>query len=403
MTAPWITVIGIGEDGLTGLSPVLCNMIMASDVLVGGDRHHEKVPDFAGERLTWAAGFGPTLDEIEKRRGQRIIVLASGDPLHYGVGATLARRFGAGALQVFPAPGAFSLAAARMGWSIPDCQLVTIHGRPLEILALHFNPGARLLVLSRDGGSPAEVAALMTDHGYGDSTITVLEHLGGPQENRMAGRASDWTMGRAAELNTLAIDCVGGENTAPYSRAPGLPDDAFEHDGQLTKREVRAATLAALQSLPGQVLWDLGAGSGSVAIEWLRLGGERKAVAFESDPARAARMARNAANLGAPSLKIIEGRVPDVLPTDGLAPDAIFIGGGVSEVGVLDAAWNALKGGGRLVANGVTVEAEQALVNFQNEHGGDLVRIGIERAAPIGGKMAFRPLLRVTQYAGSKS
>jgi len=404
---PWITVIGIGEDGLKGLSPALCTLIMATDVLVGGDRHHEKVPDFTGERLTWAEGFGPTLDEIETRRGQQILVLASGDPLHYGVGATLARRFGADALRVFPAPGAFSLAAARMGWSIPDCQLVTIHGRPLDVLALHFNPGARLLVLSRDGGSPAEVAALMTNHGYGDSTITVLEHLGGPQENRMAGRASDWAMGRAAELNTLAIDCVGGENTATYTRAPGLPDDAFEHDGQLTKREVRAATLAALQSLPGQMLWDLGAGSGSVAIEWLRLGGERKAVAFESNATRVARMARNALNLGVPSLKIIEGRVPGVLPTVlpevGPAPDAIFIGGGVSEVGVLAAAWDALKSGGRLVANGVTIEAEQALVNFQNEHGGELVRIGIERAAPIGGKIAFRPLLRVTQFAATKS
>ncbi len=401
----WITVVGLGEEGLDGLSPTIRGLIETAQVLVGGDRHHEKVPEFTGERLTWEAGFGAALDEVENHRGKRIVVLASGDPMNFGVGSTLARRFGAKALTVYPVPGAYSLAAARMGWSIPDCRLVTIHGRPLEVLNLYLSPGARLLVLSRDGGSPAAAAALLSAQGYGPSKITVLEHLGGPGENRIEGVASHWRQGPAADLNTLAIDCRIDDGTTPLSRTPGLPDEAFEHDGQLTKRDIRAATLAALQPLPGQTLWDVGGGSGSVAIEWLRLGNNRRAVAFERDPDRAARIARNAANLGTPGLKIIDGAFPGSMPgsmADG-DPDAIFIGGGVSEPGVMDAAWGALKAGGRLVANGVTLEAEQTLLKFHHDHGGELARIGIERAAPLGGKTVFRPMLRVTRYSGIKS
>ncbi len=398
--SPWITVVGIGEDGLAGVTAIVHGLIHNADVLVGGDRHHHKVPDFAGQRLTWKNGFGAALDELEKHRGKRIVVLASGDPMHYGVGSTMGRRFGAKALTVFPVPGAFSLAAARMGWSIPDCQLVTIHGRPLDVISLYLSPGAKLLVLSRHGGSPGEVAALLSSRGYGASKITVLENLGDEGENRFDGVAAAWPPARAADLNTLAIECRADAKTVALSRAPGLPDEAFEHDGQLTKREIRAATLAALQPLPGQTLWDVGAGSGSVAIEWLRLGSNRRAVAFEIDPDRAARIARNATTLGTPGLKIIEGAFPQV--TDEGTPDAVFVGGGVSEPGVMDAAWGALGSGGRLVANGVTIEAEQTLLEFHGAHGGDLVRIAIERAAPIGGKTAFRPLMRVTQYAAIK-
>ncbi len=393
----WITVIGIGEEGLTGLAPALRTMIDTCDVLIGGQRHHEKVPEFTGERLNWDNGFDLALDEIEKRRGQALVVLGSGDPLSYGVGSTLARRFGGDSLRVYPAPGAFSLAAAAMAWSIPDSQLLTIHGRPLEVLNLYLSPGARLLVLSRDGGSPAQVAALLTAQGFGGSRITVLENLGGETQNQYDNKAEDWSFERASELNTLAIECVG--DTA-LSRAPGLPDDAFDHDGQLTKRQVRAATLAALQPLPGQLLWDIGAGCGSVAIEWLRLGGHRRAVAFESNADRLARIAHNAANLGVPGLQIVEGTFPESAETK--VPDAVFVGGGISQPGVLDAAWEALASGGRLVANGVTVQAEQTLAQFQTDHGGDLVRIGVERAVPIGSKTAFKPMLRVTQYAGTK-
>ena len=333
----WITVVGIGEEGLDGLAPAIRTLVETCEVLVGGERHHDKFPEVVAERLTWQDGFKQAQDEIEKRRGKRIVVLASGDPMYYGVGSTLARRFGAAALTVYPVPGAFSLAAARMGWSIPDSELLTIHGRPLEVLALHLRPGARLLVLSRDGGSPAEAAALLTAKGYGESRIAVLEYLGGEDENRIDGTAANWTQDRTAELNTLAIECIARDDAEILSRAPGLPDEAFEHDGQLTKREVRAATLAALQTLPGQLLWDVGAGSGSVAIEWMRLGGERKAIAFENNSDRVARIARNAASLGTPGLKVIDGVFPGDLSLSeaGPAPDAVFVGGGVSSPGVM--------------------------------------------------------------------
>ncbi|MHA1598626.1 MAG: precorrin-6y C5,15-methyltransferase (decarboxylating) subunit CbiE [Alphaproteobacteria bacterium] len=397
----WITVIGIGEDGLEGLSPAHRTLVETAEVLVGGDRHLAKVPDGGCERLGYDDGFAAMLDELETRRGRRVVVLASGDPMNYGVGGMLSRRFGVDDMVIHPAPGAFSLAAARMGWSLPDCETLTIHGRPLEMLNLHVSPGARLLVLCRDGDSPAEAAALLTENGYGDSRVTALEHLGGDDENRLDGIAADWTHGRAADLNTLAIECVVGDTATPISRAPGLPDAAFENDGQLTKREVRAVTLSALGSLPGQLLWDVGSGSGSVAIEWLRLGGNRTAVAIERDQNRVATIARNGLQLGVPKLRIVDGEFPGV-EVPGNAPDAVFVGGGVSVPGMLDAAWASLKGGGVLVVNAVTIESEQAITAFCEQHGGDMVRMVVERAETIGGHTGFKPMRAVTQLSVRK-
>jgi len=399
---PWITVIGIGEDGLDGLSPALCAVIDAAEVLVGGDRHHEKVPVSNAERLTWKGGFAAAVQEIGKHRGRRVVVLASGDPMNYGAGAMIVREFGADAVVIHPAPGAFSLAAARMGWSIPDCETLTIHGRPLEALGLHLSPGAKLLVLSQGGDSPAAAAELLSAFGYGLSRITVLEHLGGLNEKRFDGMAADWHHGRAADLNVLAIECIAEPGASALSRAPGLPDDVFAHDGQLTKREVRAVTLAALQSLPGQILWDIGAGCGSVAIEWLRLGSNRRAVAVEKSLERCHLIGQNAAALGTHNMVVVNGTFPDVASGLGPAPDAIFVGGGVSAPGLLDVAWDALKPGGIFVANGVTLEAEQALLGFRQRHDGDLTRISVERAGPVGGLTAFRPMMAVTQLAQRK-
>ncbi len=399
----WITVIGIGEDGLEGLSAVRLAQIEAADVLIGGERHHGKVENPKVERLDWGKGFDQALQEIEKRRGKAIVVLASGDPMNYGVGAVLVRHFGADAVIIHPAPGAFSLAAARMGWSIPDIETLTIHGRPLETLNRYVAPGARLLVLTQDGDSPAEAARLLVEKGYGDSLITVLEHLGGATENRLDGTAATWDFGRTADLNTLAIDCIAGPDAIALSRAPGLPDAAFEHDGQLTKCEVRAATLAQLQPLAGQVLWDIGAGSGSISIEWLRLGGHRRAIAIEKNAARVAAITRNAANLGTPDLMVVEGDFHAVRSDLKYQPDAIFVGGGASDLELLQAAWASLKPGGRLVVNAVSIEAEQALLAFRAEFGGDLSRISVERAGPIGSLSAFRPLMTVTQLSHRKS
>ena len=401
--SPWITVIGIGEDGLEGLSAARLDQINAADVLIGGARHHGKVDNPEAELLDWGKGFDTALKEIEKRKGKNIVVLGSGDPMNYGIGAVLVRHFGTDAVIIHPAPGAFSLAAARMGWSIPDTETLTIHGRPLETLNRYVMPGARLLVLTQDGDTPAKVARLLTEKGYGESRITVLEHLGGSKENKLEGTAATWNFERAADLNTLAIDCIAGIDAPALSRTPGLPDEVFENDGQLTKREVRAATLAQLQPLPGQVLWDIGAGSGSISIEWLRLGGHRRAIAIERNPERVAAIKRNADTLGTPDLIVVEGDFDVVKGDLKYQPDAIFVGGGASSPQLLKAAWTALNRGGRFVVNAVSIEAEQALLAFRAEFGGDLSRLSIERAGPIGSLSVFRPLITVTQFSHRKS
>ena len=285
--SPWITVIGFGEDGLEALSPVARALIDGAEVLVGGERHLAKVPPGDAQRMSWGSGFAATLDEIAKLKGRRVTVLASGDPMDYGAGTALACRFPTSEMTVVPAPGAFSLACARMAWSRPDVETLTVHGRPLEKLLYHVAPGTRLLVLSQDGDTPAVIAALLSANGYGPSPMTVLEHLNGTEEKRLEGIAEDWSHPRCADLNTVAVECRAGPGARLLSRVPGLPDDAFEHDGQITKREVRAATLAALVPLPAQMLWDIGAGSGAVAIEWLRAERSAGAVAIERDPARA--------------------------------------------------------------------------------------------------------------------
>ena len=401
--SPWITVVGMGEDGMESLTPAARAAVEAADVLLGGERHLAKVPDAGAERITWGAGFPEALEKIAKRKGKRIVVLASGDPMNFGVGAMLGERFGADALCVIPVPGAFSLAAARLCWPLADTETLTVHGRPIEALALHFAPGARLLILSADGDSPGLIAALLAEHGFGPSPMTVFENMGGANEARTDGSARDWSHPRAADLNTVAVECRAGDNAVAWSRAPGLPEDAFGHDGQITKREVRAATMAALAPLPGQVLWDVGAGSGAVAIEWLRLGASLRAVAVERHPGRCAAIVRNAAALGVPGLTLLEGSAPEALGGLEPRPDAVFAGGGVSLDGVLEACWAALGPGGRLVANAATIEAERRLLDFQQSQGGTLIRISVQRLDDIGGYHGLRPLMPVTQYSGSKS
>ena len=400
-----ITVVGIGEDGLDGLTPKARGLIDEAEVLVGGERHLSKVPVGGEQRIDWDGDFDAAFDKIEKMKDRRVVVLASGDPLHYGVGANIVRRFGADQVNVIPAPAAFSRVAADLGWPLADVKCLTVHGRALEAVTLYLTPGRRLLVLSWDGETPEKLAGLLTARGFGPSRITVLGNLGGDDETRTEGTAEKWTGETVPDLNTIAVECVAGDGADVLSRVPGLPDDAFEHDGLITKREVRAATLARLMPLPGQTLWDVGAGSGAVAIEWLRAEPSAKAFAVERDPKRAAVIARNAANLGVPELKIVEGEAPGILSGIETVPDAVFVGGGVSVPGLLEACWDALSLGGRLVANGVTLEAEQRLLFFQNEFGGDLTRMAVSRAAPVGpvGRLqTFQPLKQVTQLVTIK-
>ena len=406
----WLTVIGIGDDGLAGLSASARALVETAELLVGGERHQAMVAEIAAERLTWEGGVHQAAEVIAGWRGRRVVVLATGDPMWYGGGGNLSRLFGSDELTVIPYPGAFSLAAARMLWPMADVLCVSVHGRPFETLGLHIQPGARLLVLSRDGQTPAHAAALLAERGFGPSRITVLEHLGGPHERRLDGIAETWSHPRTADLNTLAIDCRAGPMARVLPPVPGLPDALFESDGQLTKREVRAATIAALAPLPGQTLWDVGAGSGSVAIEWLRAapgqrtfdGREARAVAVEREAGRCALIARNAAALGVPQLEIVHGEAPDALAGIPPSPDTIFLGGGLARPGLLDRCWDALAPGGRLVANGVTLDSGALLLDFRKRHGGELTRLAISHAGPIGHLTAFRPLMEVTQYVGVK-
>ena len=398
---PWLSIVGIGENGIAGLNAAARTLVDTAEILVGGERHLAMVPSGGGERLTWQRPFSDTIGAIAARRGRRVVVLASGDPSWYGVGAVLARHFPIGEMTILPHPGAFSLAAARLGWAIADCAVLSLHGRPVDTLRLHLAPHRRMLLLSEDGTTPRAVAHLLTELGWGPTRLTVFEHLGGPREAAVCEEAQHWGERQSADLNTIALECRAGPEARPLSRFAGLPDDAFEHDGQLTKREVRAMTLAVLAPLPGERLWDVGAGCGSIAIEWLRAIEGGDAVAIERNPDRAAMIARNAAALGVPGLNIVTGTAPQVLA--GLdAPDAVFIGGGIADPELLPTAWDALRPGGRLVANIVTLAGERMLLDWQARSGGVLTRIAVSHVAPLGMQEAWRPLLPVTQLAATK-
>jgi precorrin-6B C5,15-methyltransferase / cobalt-precorrin-6B C5,C15-methyltransferase len=398
---PWLAVIGIGEDGIAGLAPAARALIETAEVLVGGARHLGMVPDYGAERIIWRRPLTATIDAIEARRGARVAVLASGDPMWYGIGVTLCRRFPREEMTILPQLCAFSLAASRLGWPLADCAAITVHGRPLDNLRLHLAPHRRILILSEDGGTPRAVAALLTELGWGPSRLTVLAHLGGSRETIISGEAYSWGDRRVPDLNTIAVVCIPGHRARALPRLAGLPDEAFEHDGQLTKREVRAATLAALAPLPTETLWDVGAGCGSIAIEWLRLGEDRSAIAIERDPTRAALIARNAAALGVPELRIVPGSAPEALESLP-QPNAVFIGGGIGAAGLLSGAWESLPAGGRLVANVVTTDGEARLIDWHARHGGALTRIAVSRAEPVGPHQLWRPMATVTQLAAVK-
>jgi precorrin-6Y C5,15-methyltransferase (decarboxylating) len=397
-----IAVVGIGEDGFAALAPAARALIESAEILAGGQRHLNLVPERPGQqRLPWT-DLEDTLSRIAACRGQRLCVVASGDPMWFGIGATLARRFGPASLDVVPAPGAFSLAAARLGLALQHVTALTVHGRPLEAIVPHLAPGAQILVLGEDESTPLKLARLLVDHGYDPSRLVLLSHLGGPQEKIVEGVAAQWlTPGQG--LDTILIECRLAKGARALSRVPGLPDHAFLHDGQLTKREVRAATLAALAPLPGELLWDVGAGSGSISIEWMRAASGCRAVAFERDAGRADQAARNALRLGVPGLVIEQAEAPISLKGRKDAPDAVFLGAAASMPGVIETAWSALKPGGRLIANAVTVEAEARLLAWRAEHGGELVRIAVSRLYPIGGFHAWKALAPVTQYRGLKA
>ena len=324
-------------------------------------------------------------------------MLASGDPFFYGVGSVLANHVAPDETLVVPAPSSFSLAAARLHWALPDIALVSLHGRALERIRPHLHQGARVLALTSDSEGPEALARLLAETGFGESRLTVLEALGGAKERIRATTAAGFDLADIAELNVVGIEVEAAPGARIIAYTPGLADDLFEHDGQITKREIRAVTLSSLAPLRGEYLWDIGAGSGSVAIEWMLAHPSLRAAAIEARADRAARIRRNAAAFGVPELEVVEGRAPEAL-AELAPPDAIFIGGGASEPGVLDAAIAALKPGGRLVANAVTLATEAELIARQASLGGTLARIAISRADSIGGKTGWRPAMPVTQW-----
>lgn len=402
---PWLAIVGIGEDGLAGLSAAALAQVEAAEVLAGGERHLAMVPADGRERVAWTAPLDAMIERILSLRGRRVCLLASGDPMDHGAGATLLRRVPAEEALVVPAPGAFALACARLGWPRAEVATLSVHGRPLALLHPWVQPGARLLVLCGDGTTPRRAAALLRDRGFGPSRMAVLERMGGPAERRREGTAETWEADEGDEpcagLSTLAVECRPGPGARRLARVPGLPDGAFRHDGQITKRETRAATLAALAPAPGQLLWDVGAGCGSVAVEWMRTHPLCRAVAIEPRAERRAMIAENAEALGCPGIEVVPGRAPEALA--GLPrPDAVFVGGGAGAPGVLESCWDALPPGGRLVANAVTLEGERALLDFQAGRGGELSRISVCRAEPVGGFLGWRPLMPVTQLCSVK-
>ncbi|MFJ5197370.1 precorrin-6y C5,15-methyltransferase (decarboxylating) subunit CbiE [Streptomyces sp. NPDC088394] len=400
---PAVTVVGIGADGWAGLPDAARTELIDAQVLIGGERQLGLLPaSCRGQRVPWPSPLRPAVPGLlAAHAGSRVAVLASGDPMFYGIGRALTEVLGTGALRILPHPSSVSYACARIGWPVEDTEVVTLVGRPAARLAAALHHGRRVLVLSADARTPAAVAGLLREQGFGPSRLRVLEQLGGADEACLEGTADHWPHPPGDPLNVIAVECRRTPEALRLGAVPGLPDAAYEHDGQLTKRHIRAATLGVLAPAPGELLWDIGGGSGSIAIEWMRTHPSCRAITVERDPRRAQRIAHNADRLGVPALRVVTGPAPGNL-TQLPTPDAVFIGGGLTAPGLLDACWDALPPGGRLVANTVTLESEALLAEAHREHGGELVRLAVAHAVPVGGFTGWRQAMPVTQWSVRK-
>ena len=397
----WLTIVGIGEDGIAGLSPTAREALAQAEFIVGGARHIELVGDTRGKKLLWPSPLQDAFPTILAHRGMPVVILATGDPFFHGVGSLISEKIDPSEITIFPVPSAYALAAARLGWPGQDCRRISLHGRTLERIVPLLHPGAKILALSWDGTTPRKLAALLAEKDFGPSRLTVLEAMGGPREKIRSAEASEFALEDIDALNTIAIEVLAGAGARPLPHSPGLPDDWFEHDGQITKREIRALSLSALRPLSGQLLWDIGAGSGSVGIEWMLSDPSCRTIAIEVKADRAARIKRNARALGVPDLEIVEGQAPqafDRLPQ----PDAAFIGGGATDPGVFDGVIHALRPQGRLVVNAVTLETQALLMERQARDGGDLLQFSVARLDPIGGFRALKPAMAILQWVWVK-
>ncbi|MGP0060126.1 MAG: precorrin-6y C5,15-methyltransferase (decarboxylating) subunit CbiE [Beijerinckiaceae bacterium] len=398
---PWLALIGIGEDGRAGLTPCAQQLLDEAAFIVGGARHLQLAQPLHAEIMTWPVPLQDAFPAILAHRPKKVCVLASGDPFFYGVGSLLSAVVAPAEMICVPGPSAFSLAAARLGWALQSCRLVSLHGRDLSRIIPDLQPRAKILALSWDGSTPKKLADLLCERGLGASFIFVLQAMGGPREKITRQVAAEFRQDDIDPLNLVAVEIVADEKSRVLPLGSGLAESWFETDGQITKRHVRAVTLSALAPRRGDLLWDIGAGSGSIAIEWLLLDPQNRAIAIEINEERAARIKRNAVSLGVPHLEVVIGRAPEAL--SGLPkPQAIFVGGGAMDEGVLDIAYAALEPGGRLVVNAVTLETQAELVHRFKTQGGELISIAIGHAEPLRGFHAFRPALPITQWVVRK-
>lgn len=392
---PWLTIVGLGEDGPDGLSPASRAALTAADVVIGPPRHLSLLPPLAAETVEWPTPFVDGLRLLLGLRGRRTVALASGDPFWFGAGGPIAQGLAPGEWRALPGPSTFSLAAGRLGWSLERTLCFGLHAAPLMRLRPHLAPGARIIALLRDGPAVEALATWLAAEGFGATQVHVLQALGGARERVVSGRADALSGGPFVHPVAAALDVAGDGDVIP--RASGLDDAWFENDGQITKRPVRALTLSALGPRPGERLWDIGGGSGSIAIEWLLAHPANEAVSIERRPDRAARMRSNAARLGVDRLTVVEGAAPEAL--SGLSPpDAVFVGGGLSAA-LLAVLEDSLAPGARLVANAVTLETEALLVAAHLRRGGALMRLDIAEAAPLGSFRGWRAAYPVTQWS----
>jgi len=399
---PWLTVIGVGAQDIDGLTENIRDQIHTADIVVGSERLLSGLSDIACQTVKWTSPLSDLISDIDSWRDRRVVVLATGDPMHYGIGATLAREFPEDDIRIIPSPSAFSLAAAKLGWPLQDVEMLSAHGRPVSGLTTYLQPGARLLILT--GGAPTvhQLAEWLVEHKYSKSRFVVLECLEGASERITETSATEINNQTYSDFNLVAVECRidPGHNHQPP--IPGLADDNFENDGLLTRREIRCITIASLMPAPGRLLWDVGAGSGSVGIEWMRCGRNMNAIAFEKNSRRIETIRRNSERLGTPGMKIVPGLLPTTLENQA-APDAVFHGGAVYSDEIFDQCWTSLKPGGNFVANAVTLEGDAALIKRHSKYGGELIRLEISHSDQIGAWRSYRPQRPVTQWRVRKS
>ncbi len=387
---PWLAIIGIGEDGLTGLSRSSRDALAKAEIVFGGPRHL-KLAEIDARGRPWPIPF--SVDPVLECRGRRVAVLASGDPFWHGAGGSLAAHLTPGEWIALPAPSTFSLAAARLGWRLEEVACLGLHAAPFETLLADLAPARRAICLLRDGKAAGDLAAWLNQKGFGASSVCVMESLGGVGERIRTTPAERFDLADVTAPVAVAITAAG---SAGLPRTSGLPDEAFVHDGQITKRPMRALTLSALAPRPGEILWDIGAGSGSISVEWCLAGG--RAFAIEPRAHRVANIRTNAAALGvAHALTIVEGSAPAALAKLP-APNAVFVGGG-NEQSLFDTLWSMISGGTRLVANAVTLETEALLLAEHERHGGELMRIELAQAAPLGSMRGWVPSRPLVQWS----